>query len=138
MAVYLADHHLGAGAGKASLDRVLELTLWFAAIPALLSGGGVARLAAHRAADHADTDGQPSLRHAVLAAASSMAAAGLGLGLLVAVPLGGLPEQPLSWLPMFATSLVAGAVTGAAIGVLVGARGRRWQRATAAQPQAQP
>ncbi|HEY4179107.1 MAG TPA: hypothetical protein VGM90_19820 [Kofleriaceae bacterium] len=82
----------------------------FAGLAALLTAGGIGRLAAY-----ASVEG--GRRRAMFVAARAHAAASAGLVLLAAIPLGDLPERPLGFLPIF----VAGAVTGALIGTLIGA-----------------
>lgn len=106
------------------LETLLATAAIFAGVPALLTGGGVARLVAHRAEEHGGA-GSPSLTRAMLTGAGAMAIGGTGLAFLVAVPLGGMPERPLAWLPLAGAGAAAGIVTGLALGVLVGQRQRR-------------
>jgi hypothetical protein len=112
---------------EAGIDRILSISLIFAGFPTFLAAGGVARLVSHRLAE------KPAggLGRAVLRGALAMAAAGMGLALLCAVPLDALPEKPQHWAPMFGVGALAGAVTGAAIGVLVAMRQRRHAARTA-------
>jgi hypothetical protein len=94
------------------------LALIFAGLPAFLTGGGVGRLVAHRIAEAP----KPSTGRAVGIGALAMAAGGIGIAVLCAVPLGGLPDRSTRWWPLAAAGALCGALCGAAIGVLVGAR----------------
>jgi hypothetical protein len=109
--------HMGVPDAEASIDRVAMIALVFAGLPALVSGGGVARVAAHRMAER----GISSIR----VAAQTMAVAGLGLTLLVALPEGELATHRLQWIPLLLMGALAGAATGIAIGILVGKRQAR-------------
>ena len=106
---------------EAGIDRILTISMIFAGFPAFLAAGGVARLVSHRLAEKPDG----GLGTAVMRGALAMAAAGLGLALLCAVPLDALPEKPLHWAPMFGVGALAGALAGAAIAVLTRMRQRR-------------
>lgn len=137
VAVYLLA---GTGLGDVAspLPRVMRFALIFAGLPAFLSGGGVARLVAHRVAE---APARPrGLLHALvrplLIAAFAMGAAGIGLTYLVVVPLGGMPERAQAWAPVAAAGFVAGALTGLAIGALVGLRQRRHATVVAAKEAA--
>jgi hypothetical protein len=108
------------------LYHIVTYAFLFAGVPAWLTGGGVARLVAHRSAEQALESGRPpTWGRAALLAALAMAASGAGLAVLVAVPIGGLPESSLSFLPLCTVGLIAGAATGLAIGALAFARQRR-------------
>jgi hypothetical protein len=96
--------------------QVARYALVFAGLPAFLSGGGVARLAAHRAAEAPSTR---TLRTAVRHATPAMAFVGAGLAVLVAVPLGGMPMSMSAWAWVPAVGLVAGAPVGLGLGWLV-------------------
>lgn len=118
----LAMQLLGRRFGLLRADASIPLlALVFAGLPAFLTGGGVARLVAHRLAE------EPS-GHAWTTAAAPMAIAGVGLLLLTAVPTGGLPEKPAQWWPLGVAGLLAGFVTGVAIALLVGPRTLRYRR----------
>jgi hypothetical protein len=117
----------GIGDPESPLDRIALLSAIFAGFPAFLSGGGVARLAAHRLAEVRFAGGAvPPLSRALVIAALAMGAAGIGIAVLTAVPIGGMPEEPPLWAIVAAAGLVAGAITGVAIGLLVGMRQRRY------------
>jgi hypothetical protein len=75
-------------------ERVVVLALVFAGFPALLSGWGIARLAAHRALE---VPVYRVLRTAVAHASAAALVAGAGLAVLVAVPLGGVEETASAW-----------------------------------------
>jgi hypothetical protein len=104
---------LGIGDPEVPVMRVLRLTTVFAGTAALLTAGGIGRLAAHAAA----TGGR--LR-AVYVAARAHAAASIGLVLIAAIPHGQLPDHSLAWLAFAAAGLVVGGVCGALIGLLCG------------------
>ena len=93
-----------------SFRRDLRFTALFAGLPALLTAGGVGRLAARRVID----GGQ--LMASLRTGAITYATASMGLIVLVAVPIGGLPEEPLRW----SWLLVAGATSGALVGAVIG------------------
>jgi hypothetical protein len=109
----------GVGDPGQPVVRVARLALAFAGLPAFLTGGGVARLAAHRALGA--PIGQVGPR-AMRAAVPAMAAGGAALAFLVAVPLGGMPDRPWPWLWLAVGGALAGALTGALIGLAI------WQR----------
>ena len=118
------------GAAGATDAQILLYAAIFAGIPIFLTGGGVARLVAHRLAE----SHVPSLARGLIAGVLAMGIAGAGLALLAAVPLGGLPEKPERWWPIFAAGVAAGAVTGLAIGLLVASRTLRHRRRLEAAP----
>jgi hypothetical protein len=101
---------LGVGDASAPFFYVARMTTLFAGLAALLTAGGIGRLAAY-----ASVDG--GRRRAMFVAARAHAAASAGLVLIAAIPLGDLPDHPLGFLEI----LFAGAVVGAACGVLIGA-----------------
>jgi hypothetical protein len=115
-AVY-ALARLGLGDPSHGASEVLRTSLIFAGLPALLTCGGVARVAARAAA-------RPEVGkwRVILAGALPMAAAGGGLVLLAALPLGNLPARSLAYLGYLAAGLLAGAPVGALIGLWEGAR----------------
>ncbi|HWO25067.1 MAG TPA: hypothetical protein VNO30_40285 [Kofleriaceae bacterium] len=130
--------HLGFGNPDTELMRIIRLTAVFAGVAALLTAGGIGRLAAHvYVQDEGPRDGQGDgpgdgpgepasedpadelgrrRRRAVLRAARAHAVAGAGLVLIAAIPHGRLPEAPTGWLAFAAGGLVCGAVAGALIG----------------------
>jgi hypothetical protein len=110
----------GIGDPEAGLEHILALAAVFAGFPSWLAGGGVARLVAHRM-----TEREVSVRRSLIPGCAAMTAVGMGMAVLTAVPLGGMPERPLRWLPVFLVGAVVGAVVGVAVGILVAMRQRR-------------
>ncbi|HEY4056221.1 MAG TPA: hypothetical protein VGM39_06410 [Kofleriaceae bacterium] len=101
---------LGVGDGSAPFIYVARMTTLFAGLAALLTAGGIGRLAAY-----ASVEG--GRRRAMFVGARAHAAASAGLVLIAAIPLGDLPERPIGFLAI----LIAGAVTGVLCGALIGA-----------------
>jgi hypothetical protein len=119
--IYGLTTRLGWGLRQPDLREILVITLVFSGIPALLTGGGVARFVAHRMAE----SNAPTMAKAMARGAATFAVAGVGLALLAAMPLGVLPMRVAGWWPLGVVGLVAGAVTGAGMTVLVALRQRR-------------
>jgi len=118
---------LGAGNPEAPLMHILRLTAVFAGVAALLTAGGIGRLAAYAFAE--EPRGQPSeaapgadlaarRRRAIGRAARAHAVAGAGLVIIAAIPQGHLPETTAGWLALPAAGLAYGALAGAIIGVV--------------------
>lgn len=126
--IYGLTSHLGWGIRRPGLEEILVIALIFSGLPALFTGGGVARFVAHRMAE----SNAPTLRTAMLRGAATFAVAGVGLALLTAMPLGVLPMRVQTWWPLGLLGLVAGAITGAALTVLVALRQRRHRQAQVA------
>jgi hypothetical protein len=103
---------LGVGDPDVPFMRILRLTTVFAGVAAVLTAGGIGRLAAH-----ASVEKHGGRRRAMLVAARAHAAASAGLVMIAAIPHGHLPEAGLRWLVIPAL----GAVIGAACGVVIGA-----------------
>lgn len=103
---------LGVGDPGVSFMRILRLTTVFAGIAAVLTAGGIGRLAAH-----ASVEKLGGRRRAIVVAARAHAAASAGLVMIAAIPHGHLPEAGLRWLTLPAM----GAVVGVACGALIGA-----------------
>jgi hypothetical protein len=103
---------LGVGDRDASWMHILRLTTVFAGIAALFTAAGIGRLAAY-----ASVDKIGGRRHAMAIAARAHAAAGAGLLMIAAIPLGHFPDRGLAWLLI----PVMGAVVGAACGAIIGA-----------------
>ena len=114
--------HLGVGNPDAELMHIIRLTAVFAGVAAVLTAGGIGRLAAQVFVDGAPAGGEPGAelgrrrRRAILRAALAHAAASAGLVVIAAIPHGRLPETSAGWLVFPAAGLVSGAVAGAIIG----------------------
>jgi len=104
---------LGIGDPTLELMPILRLTTVFAGLAALLTAGGIGRLAAHAGS----VGGR---RRAAFVAARAHAFASAGLVLIAAVPHGHLPAEPLGFLPIALAGLVTGAACGGLIGVVCG------------------
>jgi hypothetical protein len=104
---------LGYGNADAPLMRIMRLTTVFAGVAAILTAGGIGRLAAY-----ASMDG--GRKRAVFVAARAHAVASAGLVVIAAIPHGQLPGRSLDWLAFPAGGLVVGSACGAAIGVMCG------------------
>jgi hypothetical protein len=88
----------------------LRMTVIFAGIAAVLTAGGVGRLAAEASAE----GGRP---RAVLVGARAMAAGGAALTMIAAIPHGHLPMTPAGWVALAALGAIAGAGGGTVIGL---------------------
>jgi hypothetical protein len=104
---------LGIGDPRVSFMHVLRLTTVFAGIAALLTAGGIGRLAAHAAVDG-------GRRRAIFVAARAHAMASAGLVLIATIPHGDLPARPIGFLPIPLAGLVCGALCGVMIGAVCG------------------
>src|SRR5262249_15453033 len=116
----LAEHrHIG----RADLSQIQigTMALIFAALPTFLTGGGVARLVAHRLVEAATP---PATRRLGIGAVA-IACGGVGTIVLTAVRIGGLPEHARDWWPLGVLGAGMGAVIGIAIALLVGLRALR-------------
>jgi hypothetical protein len=100
---------LGVGNPDVELMRIVRLTTVFAGPAALLTAGGIGRLAA-------DALVEVGRRRAVLRAVRAHAVAGAGLVLIAAIPHGHLPGHSYAWLAFPAGGLACGAIAGALIG----------------------
>ncbi|MGE5186085.1 MAG: hypothetical protein ACM31C_28715, partial [Acidobacteriota bacterium] len=105
---------LGIGNPDLHYLALLRMTAVFAGLAALLTAGGVGRLAAHASVGHVDR------RHAMWVAARAHAAAGAGLVMIAAIPHGHLPLQLWKWLAFPAAGALVGAALGALLGVVCG------------------
>lgn len=124
LAPALVSAALGVLARRGSLgdpltgaDTRLFVAAGFAGLPAFVTGGGVARLVAYR---RHEAQGEGRLWRDLLLGAGAMGLAGIGLAILTAIPLGHLPDAPLSWAPLLLVGLAGGLPTGAAIAALAG------------------
>jgi hypothetical protein len=102
---------LGIGNPDVELMQIVRLTAVFAGVAALLTAGGVGRVAADAIVD---TGGDR--RRAIFRAMRAHAAAGAGLVLIAAIPHGRLPEEPWHWLAFAGAGLLSGALAGTLIG----------------------
>jgi hypothetical protein len=89
---------------------VVRMTSLFAGLPALLTSGGIGRLAAHESMTR-------RRRGAIGHAAGVHALAGMLLTLIAALPHGHLPGTPAAWAALGALGALAGALCGLVIGV---------------------
>jgi hypothetical protein len=103
---------LGCGDPELPLLKAIRVTALFVGIAAIVTAGGVGRLAAQAAND----DGA-SRKRPLWVAGRAYAAAGAALTIIAAIPHGHLPD---AW-PGFVLIGVAGAITGALCGVVIGA-----------------
>jgi hypothetical protein len=103
----------GVGDPDAGFMRIIRLTTVFAGIAALLTAGGIGRLAAHASA----TGGR---RRAIMVSARAHAVASAGLVMIATIPHGHLPDASWAWLPIPIAGLGAGALCGAVIGAVCG------------------
>jgi hypothetical protein len=104
---------LGVGNPDVPVMRIVRLTTVFAGVAAVLTAGGIGRLAAY-----ASIDGGRA--RAALVAARAHAAASMGLVLIAAIPHGQLPGRSPAWLAFPAAGVVVGAACGALIGLVCG------------------
>jgi len=104
---------LGVGDPDAGFMRIMRLTTVFAGIAALLTAGGIGRLAAYASA-------AGGRRRAIVVSARAHAIASAGLVMIATIPHGHLPVSSWAWLPMPLAGLVAGLVCGALIGAVCG------------------
>ena len=102
---------LGVGDPDAGFMRIMRLTTVFAGIAAVLTAGGIGRLAAH-----ASVEG--GRRRAVIAGARAHAVASAGLVIIATIPHGHLPTETLQWYPMPLAGLISGSMVGALIGAV--------------------
>jgi hypothetical protein len=105
---------VGVGDANAGFMRMLRLTAVFAGAAAVLTAAGIGRLAAHASV------GKGGRKRAVIVAARTHAAAGAGLLLIAAIPLGHLPVRLAGWLAYPFAGALVGAGLGATIGVVCG------------------
>jgi hypothetical protein len=104
---------LGYGNPEVGFMSIMRLTAVFAGFAAVLTAGGVGRVAAYASIE------KGGRRHATFVAARVHAVAGAGLVLIAAIPHGHLPgHRAVEWLAFPAGGLVVGAVCGTVIGVV--------------------
>ena len=104
----------GIGNPDVGYMQLLRMSAVFTGIAALLTAGGIGRLAAHASVGHVDR------RHAMWVAARAHAAAGAALVLIAAIPHGHLPLHLWKWLAFPAAGAAVGLVLGALIGLVCG------------------
>ncbi|MDQ3368346.1 MAG: hypothetical protein M3680_23210, partial [Myxococcota bacterium] len=102
---------LGVGNPDAGFMSVMRLATLFAGVAALLTAGGIGRLAAYTTFEH-------GRRRAVLGAMVAHAVASAGLVVIAAIPHGGIDFTRWTWLGLPAAGLLAGALCGAVIGTV--------------------
>ncbi len=103
--------HLGIGDPEVPWIVDLRFTAIFAGVAAVLSAGGIGRLAAQ-----ASVEGTGGLKRAVWIGARTQAVAGAGLVIIAAIPHGHLPHSHWGFL----VYAIAGALTGAGGGAVIG------------------
>lgn len=106
---------LGIGDRHAPFMHLVRLSAVFAGLAAVLTAGGVGRLAAH-----ASIEKHGGRRRAMWVGARAHAAAGAALLLIATIPHGHLPDRGAIWLWIPAIGVVIGAICGAAIGAVCG------------------
>ena len=99
----------GIGDPDAGFMHVMRLSAVFTGLAALLTAGGIGRLAAY-------TTVEKGRRHAVIVAARTHAIASAGLVLIAAIPHGHIDFRDFTWLALPLGGMVAGAICGAVIG----------------------
>jgi len=115
-AAYVLSRCGVGGDALAPFARVIAFAAVFAGLPALLSAGGIGRVAARASASQPERP----IRAAILAAVFPFAVVGAGLVILTLVPLGRLPPTPADWALSAGTGMLAGALCGAILGVWLG------------------
>ena len=105
---------IGIGDRTASYVRLIAFVAVFAGLPAILTAGGIGRVAARTAVQSGR--GQAG---AVAVAALDAAVCGVGLVLLAVVPVGEVPGSLDHWLWIIGVGAAAGALGGVVIGLWV-------------------
>jgi hypothetical protein len=109
---------LGVGDPEAPFMKIMRLTALFAGVAAVLTAGGVGRIAAH-----ASVENQGGRRSAMRVARRAHAAASVGLILIATIP-HGLPDHlGLGWLTVIAMGAVVGLICGMVLGAVCGGGG---------------
>jgi hypothetical protein len=106
---------LGIGNPEVGVMQLTRLTTVFAGLAALLTAGGIGRLAAQASIERGG--GRP---RAMMVAARAHAFASAGLVIIAAIPHGHLPGRTWAALALPGAGLIAGAVVGALIGAVCG------------------
>ena len=102
---------IGVGNGEVPFMRILRMSAVFAGIAALITAGGIGRLAATISYDR-------GRQRAIVISARTHAAATVGLVLIAAVPHGHLPDHRAAWLAIPVFGAVFGAMCGGVIGAI--------------------
>ena len=123
-ATWLVAHHLEAP-NVLGFDRSLLFACIFAGLPAMVTGGGVARVAARRSIRYAQESPMRAVTQASMAAARNYAVAGIAHVFLTAIPLGLLSSNRPQWVWWITAGALQGAMVGAVIGLWVGHRPQR-------------
>lgn len=101
----------GIGNPDLGFMPIMRLAAVFTGVAALLTAGGIGRLAAY-------TTVEKGRRHAIVVAARTHAVASAGLVLIAAIPHGGIDFRDFTWLALPLAGMLAGAVCGAVIGAI--------------------
>ena len=102
---------LGIGNPNVGFMPVMRLAAVFTGVAALLTAGGIGRLAAYTSVDK-------GRRHGIIVATRTHAIATAGLVVIAAIPHGHIEFRELSWLVLPLAGLLAGAFCGAVIGTV--------------------
>ena len=102
---------LGIGDPTVGFMPVMRLAAVFTGVAALLTAGGIGRLAAY-------TSVEKGRRHAITVATRTHAIATAGLVVIAAIPHGAIDFRDFSWVVLPAVGLLAGAFCGAVIGTV--------------------
>jgi hypothetical protein len=97
------------GDGEAEFMQIVRLTTVFAGFAAILTAGGIGRLAAYSWVEG-------GRRRAIYVAARAHAIASAGLIVIATIPHGHFPATPWGWVALAVIGLVPGALCGAIIG----------------------
>jgi len=102
---------LGIGDARVDFMMAMRMTALFAGIAAVLTAGGIGRLAAYSFVER-------GRKRAIFAAMRAHAMASTGLVVIAAIPHGGIDFARWTWLGLPCAGLVAGALCGAVIGIV--------------------
>jgi hypothetical protein len=97
--------YLGIGDPTVPFMQIIRLTAVFVGVAAVLTAGGIGRLAAYAAAEGGRA-------RAMLVAARAHAIASAGLVLIAIIPHGGLPSTPIGFVPIPLAGVLTGIVCG--------------------------
>jgi hypothetical protein len=105
----------GIGNPRVTMVEALRMATIFAGAAAVLTAGGIGRLAAHTSI----TPG--GLRASIMRSVQAQAVAGAGLVIIAAIPHGELPVEPWVWAWFAVAGAIGGALSGLIIGLVCGA-----------------